>query len=177
MPPLARVDEVVWATGGTDDYAAVELAINAASDMIEQYANRSFSPALATRSFEVVNASAEVDDIATAEGLVVSVDGVLASGYSLAPRNAFSQGRPATRLENLGQGKLATVTASFGWPSVPAAVHQAAVIQALRLFQRRHSPFGVAGSPEMGSELRLLSKLDPDVEVLVRPYSRRWWVA
>jgi hypothetical protein len=31
----------------------------------------------------------------------------------------------------------------------------------------------VAGSPEVGSEVRLLAKLDPDVENLVRPFVRK----
>jgi hypothetical protein len=43
-------------------------------------------------------------------------------------------------------------------------------MQASRLLSRRDAPFGIAGSPEMGSEMRLLAKLDPDVDLLVQPY-------
>jgi hypothetical protein len=69
------------------------------------------------------------------------------------------------------------VTATFGWPAVPAEVRQAALIQAVRLFKRKGSPFGIAGSPEDGSEMRLLSRLDPDVENLLRHLRRPWVVA
>lgn len=50
---------------------------------------------------------------------------------------------------------------------VPGPVELACLIQASRWFKRKDAPFGIAGSPELGSELRLLSKLDPDVEVLL----------
>jgi hypothetical protein len=53
---------------------------------------------------------------------------------------------------------------------VPASVKLAALLQATRLFKRKEAPFGVAGSLELGSELRLLAKLDPDVEMLLGGY-------
>jgi hypothetical protein len=49
-------------------------------------------------------------------------------------------------------------------------------IQASRLFVRRQSPFGIAGSPEIGT-VRLGSRLDPDVEVLLRPFRKVSWMA
>lgn len=54
-----------------------------------------------------------------------------------------------------------------GFTTVPAAVKLACEIQASRWFKRNDAPFGVAGSAEMGTELRLLARLDPDVEVLL----------
>ena len=36
------------------------------------------------------------------------------------------------------------------------------------MFLRRQSPFGIAGSPELGT-VRLLAKLDADVEALIKP--------
>lgn len=59
---------------------------------------------------------------------------------------------------------------------IPAGVTQACLLQASRFFARRYSPFGIAGSPENGSELRLLSRVDPDVAVVLAPY-RVWWGA
>jgi hypothetical protein len=44
-------------------------------------------------------------------------------------------------------------------------------IQASRLFIRRQSPFGIAGTPELGT-VRLSSRLDPDVEALIRPFRK-----
>ena len=39
---------------------------------------------------------------------------------------------------------------------------------------RKGSPYGIAGSPDLGSELRLLAKLDADVAVLLRSFVRMW---
>lgn len=60
--------------------------------------------------------------------------------------------------------------------TVPAAVRMGTLIQAARFFKRKDSPFGIAGSPEMGNETRLLSRLDPDVALLVST-ERNWWGA
>jgi hypothetical protein len=60
------------------------------------------------------------------------------------------------------------MTGVFGWNSVPPEVNSACIIQASRIFNRRQSPFGIAGSPDIGT-VRLLSRLDADVEALLRP--------
>jgi hypothetical protein len=44
-------------------------------------------------------------------------------------------------------------------------------IQAARLFIRRQSPFGIAGTPELGT-VRLSAKLDPDVQALIAPFRK-----
>lgn len=60
--------------------------------------------------------------------------------------------------------------------TVPAAVKYANMLQAARLWQRRHAPFGVAGSVELGSEVRLLDELDRDVQRALKRYRKQWWV-
>jgi hypothetical protein len=69
------------------------------------------------------------------------------------------------------------VAALWGWTSVPPTIMQANLIQAARFLKRRDAPFGVAGSLELGSEIRLLSKLDPDVALMVGAYKRNWGAA
>lgn len=64
-----------------------------------------------------------------------------------------------------------TTAAQFS--PVPKPVSIATKLQASRWYKRRDAPFGVAGSPELGSELRLLPKLDPDVEVLLNGQGER----
>jgi hypothetical protein len=138
----------------------------------------------------------EIDDLMTTSGLLVeTIDGTTISSdhYRLWPRNAAAAQIPYTHIEFdstfsganwyyfAGIGGFAdsnelTITAQWGWSSVPQAIKQATLMQANRWEARRDSPFGVAGSPETGSELRLLSKLDADVMVAVRPYYR-WWGA
>lgn len=61
------------------------------------------------------------------------------------------------------------VIGTRGWPAIPEPVKAAALLQCSRIHARRQSPYGVAGSPE-GGIVRLLSRLDPDVELMLRPY-------
>lgn len=124
---------------------------------------------------------AETDDIATAAGLVVAVAGVAVTGATPLPRNAAQHGRPYTAIGFAGSSLAAPsvladdvmITVPWGWPAVPQAIHEACMLQASRLLSRRDAPFGVAGSPEVGSEMRLLARLDPDVEILIKPYVRK----
>ena len=64
----------------------------------------------------------------------------------------------------------------WGFSAVPAEVNMAALIQSSRLFGRRQSPFGIAGSPDLGT-IRLFSRLDADVEVLLRPFRKNGGLA
>ncbi|MGH7426553.1 MAG: phage gp6-like head-tail connector protein [Candidatus Methylomirabilales bacterium] len=132
----------------------------------------------------------ETDDISTTTSLVVKTDQdddgvfettlVLNTDFRLWPYNAPGESRPFERIVLASSGSFPVhprgveITAKWGWTSVPSLIRQAARIQAARLSKRRDSPFGVAGSPEMGNELRLLAKLDPDVAVLVRAHERLW---
>jgi hypothetical protein len=76
----------------------------------------------------------------------------------------------------LGAGQL-KVNAKWGYvTSIPAGIKEVALLQATRFFKRKDAPFGVAGADAMGNAMRLLTKLDPDVEVLLGSY-RRWWAA
>ncbi len=96
------------------------------------------------------------------------------------PYNAASKGKPFTRLEfavgtalPITSGRLA-VTAKWGWPSVPAGVMNACLLQANRWFKRKDAPFGVAGIDSMGGATRLLAQVDPDVAVGLSAYRRHW---
>jgi hypothetical protein len=99
------------------------------------------------------------------------------------PFNAGAQGLPFEKLVfaagtflPLGEGQL-KVNAKWGYvTAIPAGVKEIALLQAARWFKRKDAPFGVAGADVMGNAMRLLSKLDPDVEVLLGSY-RRWWAA
>lgn len=72
----------------------------------------------------------------------------------------------------------ARLTAVWGWTTgIPAVVKEASRVQGSRFFKRRDSPFGIAGSPEQGSELRLLARLDPDVALMIKTVRRDFWFA
>jgi hypothetical protein len=146
----------------------------------------------------------EIDDLMDSTGLTVFADldgsgayATAVTGWQLYELNAAQKGRPweSIRLpvgsfDAVGEivpwwdrsriGKIGApckVTAPWGWSAVPVTIKEAVLLQASRLTQRRDSPYGIAGSPQTGSELRLLAKLDPDVQVAVRPYLRVWAAA
>lgn len=185
----------------TVDDAEIALALTAASRAIDHATNRQFGQAASAVARVYTPGSAGrrrvvIDDLMTTTGLVIQTDTNGDGSYAttltldtevvLWPPNAAADGRPWTALiaapGGLGLGPFpcgenyVKVTAKWGWTAVPAEVKQACLIQASRLFKRKDSPFGIAGSPEMGSELRLLQSLDPDVAVLVSGV-RRWWAA
>lgn len=68
---------------------------------------------------------------------------------------------------------LAIGTTGAQLSPVPAMVKLACEMQATRWYKRTDAPFGVLGGAEFGNATRLLSKLDPDVEVLLSGYGQR----
>lgn len=121
----------------------------------------------------------EIDDMQNTTGLGITAAGVAlaASAYTLWPRNAPSKGEPYTQLRTTTGGGTLTITAIWGWNAIPAAATTGLLLQAARLAKRRDSPFGIAGSPAEGSELRLLAQLDPDFRTALKPFQRTWWAA
>lgn len=161
--------------------------ITAASRSIDQHCRRQFgkSDAPQVRTFRTTpggftDTAVIVTDVATLTGLTAAVGGQAVVPEQWWPANAVADGRPYERLRlpgwYVGDTEV-TLTAVFGWPEIPVAVTQATLLQASRLFHRRQSPYGIAGSPDLGSELRLLAKVDPDVAVMLAPYVRRGTVA
>jgi hypothetical protein len=173
----------------TIDDVVMVSAISAASRAVDHATNRQFGVVAAAEQrtyrarpdYELGCWVVDVDDFQSVTGLVVSVvDAGVVATYVKEPFNASQKGRPWTRIAFTSDSEFTpdthphevAVTAVWGWTAVPVPVKQATLLQASRLFSRRHSPFGVAGSPDLGSELRLLSKLDPDVEVSLRDFRR-----
>ncbi len=174
----------------TDD-TALEAAILTASRMIDDYTGRFFYRDGTTATPVVRYYTAQdwytcnVDDfvsltqIATDDNFDQLYTTIWQSDdYMVEPVNNPRRGWPLSRLlaidsyifpYNLPQS--VKVTAVWGWPSVPAEIAMAAKLQASRLFIRRQSPFGIAGTPELGT-VRLTSRLDPDVEALIRPFRK-----
>lgn len=181
-------DEMRLKVGYVADDARITLSIGAASRAIDRHCNRQFG-AVAVAEARVFEAQlrddgrwyAYVDDLQDVTGLLVETDdGDAVTDYRLEPLNAAARGRPYERLRvGLDSSVLPsypdyglTVTGLWGWSAVPAAVRAACHLQVSRFFARRESPYGVAGSPDLGSELRLLAKVDPDVAVMLADYVR-----
>lgn len=188
-------------TTTTADDTVLAFAVTAASRAVDEFTNRRFgiigSPTAQVYTYPgrwiEARPALKVDDIMDTSGLVVKLDqnydGVFevtlsASDYDLWPWNAAQIGEPYTAVVLRPQtsayfpltARGVQVTANYGWTAVPVPVKQATLIQAARIFMRRDAWAGIAGSPDLGNELRLLYGLDNDVKNILGPY-KRWWGA
>lgn len=178
--------------GDTNDDTELSLALTSASRSVDARTNRQFG---AVSPVEARTYTAEwdrrrrrwivpIDDVQDTTGLTVTVDAGTITDYTLWPVNAAAKGRPyevlvvnpTSSVDPNGTLDEVSISALWGWSAVPDAVKQATLLQASRFYTRRFSPYGVAGSPSDGSEMRLLAKVDPDVAVMLTPYVR-WWAA
>jgi hypothetical protein len=173
------------------DDTGLEAAILTASRMIDDYTGRFFyrdgtTAAPVTRyytpdSWYITNLDdfVSLNQIALDDDFDQTYTTILAtSDYLIDPVNNARRGWPYTRITAIDRyifpyayPQSVRVQAVWGWPSIPAEIAMATKIQASRLFIRRQSPFGIAGTPELGT-VRLSSRLDPDVEALIRPFRK-----
>ena len=175
------------------DDSLLELAIESASREIDGYCERVFYSTSATRVYAPTNIyTVTTDDIISVTTLKSSSDGVTyditweTSDYQLEPLNNVAGGlvgSPFTRIRATGSYLMPTfsvgtfyeneallqVVGVFGWSAIPAAIRQATVILAMRLFKRLDSPMGVI-SNDLGS--MRVGRQDPDVEALVAPFRK-----
>jgi len=186
---LADLKASLRIVDGIDD-AILENAIEAASDLITGYANRSFlSSGTATRYFVPTDSQfVYIDDAQSVSQVKYSshADGVYdvtVTSYQTEPLNSRQDGIawPITALRLTAVSGIYTtfpivddraiveVTGVWGWASVPRPIKYATIIQASRLFKRNDSPMGVISAPDLGF-IRVGTKLDPDVAQLVEPY-------
>lgn len=175
----------------TSDDALLEIAITATSRMIDDYTGRFFyangtSGNPVTRYYTAndpwtlaVDDFTQITEIATDDSFNQTYETVWStSDYMVEPINNPTRGWPYTRILATGAyvypyylPQAVRIKGVWGWSAIPAEINQAALIQSSRLFIRKQSPFGIAGTPELGT-VRLTSRLDPDVEALVRPFKR-----
>lgn len=182
----------------TADDATLTVALDSASAQVDGYCGQTFTAdeEATTRDYDVVDTTQlDINPVSDLTGfeLATDTDGdgtyeTVWTGeeYRLEPTNAVAAGVSWDRIIALGPKYFprnqtrptVRVTALFGWPGdVPQAVKLATLIQAARLWKRKDAPFGIAGSPDLGSEMRLLNEVDRDAQNLLRHYRRQWWVA
>ena len=174
-------DHLGIADAGQD--ALLEVALDAAHDQVNEWCRRNFNvpdveqEAPSTFLYRIdgdqlwVGDLVQVDTIEHLQGDTWTV----VTDFDLEPFNAEVEDRPYREVTfpRTLRGKV-RITGWFGWPRTPAAVVQAEILQAARLHQRRNAQFGVATVPGLdGSGMRLLAKLDADVELLLAPYRRQ----
>lgn len=167
------------------DDAFLALWITTVSRNIDDFCGRQFGQVatLETREYRAAydrhegGYFAEIDDVQDVDDLtVIDENANTITDYTLLPLNASQKGKPYTRIRVPGCGPF-TIDALWGWTAVPSSVKTGLFLQGARLDNRRSSPFGIAGSPSEGSEMRLLAQLDPDFRTSLKPYVRDWWAA
>lgn len=192
---LAELKASLNITDAVDD-TALEAAVTAASRMVDDYTERFFfvngsvgSPV--TRYYTPLDSyTVNIDDITYVSEIATDDNFDFTYGtvwsttdYMVEPINNPIKSWPYNRVIAIGRyifpyqfPQSLRVKGVWGYSAVPAEVNMATLIQSSRIFGRRQSPFGIAGSPEMGT-VRLYSRLDADVEVLLRPYRKNGGLA
>jgi phage gp36-like protein len=171
------------------DDTMLEIAIESASRSIDAYTGRNFySSGTATRYFSPKsNYVCDTDDMAqfievkTTDSTDQYTIEWKTTDYQLEPLNNVVDGVyvPFTRIRAIGDNLFqplngeatVEVKAVFGYTPMPIQIKQACIIQASRLFKRLDSPLGVAGIGDLGV-IRVSSRLDPDVAMLIDPYRK-----
>jgi len=177
---------------GVDD-SLLEIALESASRMVDEYTMRNFYNAgTATRLFVPYDDDClAIDDAISISSISVSTllnktydQTWTTAEYQTEPLNGVVDGLsgwPITRIRAVGvwefpydeDDEIATVqiTGVWGWSAVPTAVKQATIIQAMRIFKRLDSPLGVISSPDTGY-FRVSNRIDPDVAMLLNSYRK-----
>lgn len=176
------------------DYCQIEDSIDdllvdqlgdVASRQVEQYTGRQFNKttSASARKFRPADwRRVPTDDFHTSTGLAVTADGVTVNvaNLELRPWNNVYEGQSGWPFHDLyginytfTWGATVEVTAQWGWTAVPAAIKQATLIQAARLFRRRYSPSGLQSVGQGDFVFRVSTITDPDVQQLLDPYRLR----
>jgi len=188
---LAQVKNALRITDAIDD-DLLNTAIEASSRFIDGYTDRSFQPATAGTAEYVPTGRMDdlvVDDLTVITAIQIDEDldrsfstTLNTIDFQAIPVNGRSGGIPFpfSRVRPQEDGywpisfdRRATVRVigEFGWPETPAAVREAAILQASRLYTRLSSPVGVVSFGDMGA-VRVSRFVDPDVDMLLNPYKR-----
>jgi hypothetical protein len=169
MPNYTTPEEMAARLGNlspmSESWSVLVSAIDAAEAAVEDYCGRVFTLASVATAVQFYSSDAkvlEVDDIGTTSGLIVADTLATHATYQLEPLAGIGpNGRPwpYTRIR-LGLDFFAypiwpgqatvTITAKWGWPSVPTPVKDAVRILAADLYHMKDNQFGVAGFGEMG---------------------------
>lgn len=129
-------------------------------------------------------------EISTTTGLIVKTDTALdgtfattltiSTDFILLPRNAAADSRGFSEIvlaDNYTFPKPANmragvqVTAKFGWPSIPADVTEACIVQAAQLFSNKDAVFGAVALGD-SSAMYLRSTLNVQAKALLAPYQK-----
>lgn len=181
----ARVD-----LGSTDTAAydtQIELAVEGVSRAIDAYCNtRFYTTANDEARYFTPNSprSCEIDYALSITSVYTDedVDGVFEVEWTISdyivwpyndiPRSYIETTLYGNRFFSPGLPRSVKAIGKYGYSqSAPADIRQACLIWASRLFKRRDSPLGIAGTSQFG-QVKLMHPDDPDIIRLLAPYRR-----
>ena len=179
-------------TDTSDDYE-LQLAIQSVSGWINEYCGCHFNRITETRTFRPWNIwELDISPVVTVTAFNVDVDGdgifeqawTAGTDYQLKIGeryniNELGVQRPFTKVQVVQTGKWfpfvypyshfdrVQIIGTWGWPSVPPGVTQAALILSSDVFKFKDAPFGVAGISDFG-----VTKIqtNPWLVEMLRPY-------
>lgn len=194
---LAELKSSLAITDSTDD-TPLQSCLDAADQLINNYVDTKVGFGVTSSQTRYYTATrwdfVLTDPIVTVTTLATDINGDgtyaqtwSANDYVLAPRNAALDSRPYTEIDvtpfsggdyNFPTSYLGVkVIGTFGWPSVPAAVKQAALIQAGAIWASRTAPFGAIGGEQLGGVIRMSAALHPEARALLDAYRLRGGIA
>lgn len=174
--------------GDLEDDAELALCASAASRAVDRHCHRQFGKVDAVQERRYTARwnrrrcrwVISVDDLYDLAGLTVTID-AQAVTFTAEPVNAADDGRPYERLvvdpASVGKptgedGEVVVSTDKWGWSAVPPPVKLASKLQGSRFHWDRNAPAGIAGSPDTGSEVRLLARVHPDLVPMLTDFVR-----
>ena len=195
----ADLKTYIGITGSGQD-TNISNAIQSASRQIDRICQRKFwqDSTVQVKTFTPIsNIFLDVPDISTTTGLIVKLDTnddgthektiTINTDFILRPTNPRELGtgsgehEPFTEIRILNTRSSerfdpdiinnVQITAKFGFPIIPEDIKQATLIQGLRLFKRKDTPFNVFGNEQTGT-IELFSKFDPDALALLKNFRR-----
>lgn len=190
---LEELKDRLGITDNIDDSSA-QMAIQAASNWINEYCGQHFYRVTETRTFRPFNIwELPIDPLVSVTQLSVdtvgngtfdqawtqNVDYQLLLGENQYNVNAAGVPRPYRRVQVLQAGKWFPFTwpyshldriqiaGTWGWPAVPPGVSQACLVLSAQWFKEKDAPFGVAGVSDFGL---VRVQTNPWVVEHLRPY-------
>lgn len=172
-----------------EDTILLQRCLDAATGLIDQFTGRTFrAESAATKYFTATDYEilTLTPDLRSLTSVAIDDDGDLSFGtvlattdYWLLPLQSYpdsgiySQIKLAPRSSQaFAPGYQVKVVGDWGYVvngEPPAAIVEACLLQAARLYNRRGAPFGILQTTDLGQFTRI-SKVDPDVDSLLRPY-------
>lgn len=191
------IDSVRVTNFSLDDDELLNVAIQSASEYLDDYFNTTFYAITETRYFTpTMQDLLYIDDLISLTTLKTDDDGDrtyettwATTDYWLEPTNANTRRKPKPyrqiRIDNdngnyvfpINVRNGVEITGQWGYcteANRPMQIKQAVLLLAHRWFKRKDSIYGVEGSPQLGAQtIQMQMKMDDDILALLNSISKR----